>query len=396
MTQGLARPETGAGDSGDYVARARDIAPIINAEADGMEDLRGVSPAVVAALREQRIFWMLVPREWGGGGLGIVETFKVIEELARADGSTGWVMMANVSGTGVAAGYLGDAGARVLFAGPDKGIIAGMFLPVGRGVRVEGGYRVTGKYGFASGSGHASWMGAGFAVYDEDGNPETSVDGSPVHRLGFVPRDEVKFLGGWNVMGMVATGSDDYSVTEVFVPEARTMDTFSTTPVRSEAVYSLGLVAMAVGGHGPVALGIARRALEEVAHIAAVKTRPGYPSVIGDNDMFRREFATHEALLQAARRYVYEVCAEAEAQAAAGGVSDVQRARLRQAVTWVVGVARDIVNWAFNWGGSASIRNPSVLGRCLRDISVGATHMMVEPMTMVEAAGPILATYLED
>jgi len=118
--------------------------------------------------------------------------------------------------------------------------------------------------------------------------------------------------------------------------------------------------------------------------------------MIGDNDMFRREFATHEALLQAARRHIYGVYAEAEAQAAAGGVSEVQRARMRQAVTWVLGVARDVVSWAFNWGGSASIRNPSVLGRCMRDISVGATHMMVEPMTMVEAAGPILATYLKD
>jgi len=395
MTQTLTRLETGARDTVDYVARARDIAPIIRAEADGMEDAHAISPAVVAALREQEIFWMLVPGEWGGGGLSIVESLKVIEELARADGSTGWIMMANASSIGVAAGYLGDAGARELFAGPDMGITAGTFLPMGRGVRVDGGYRVSGKYSFASGSGHASWMAVGFLVHDGDGNPETMADGSPVARVGFLPRDEVKFLGGWDVMGMVATGSDDYSVTDQFVPESRTMDS-APTPVRSEAVYSLGVVPMAIGGHGPVALGIAQRALEEVARIAAAKTRPGYPSMIGDNDMFRREFATHEALLQAARRHIYGVYAEAEAQAAAGGASEVQRARMRQAVTWVLGVARDVVSWAFNWGGSASIRNPSVLGRCMRDISVGATHMMVEPMTMVEAAGPILATYLKD
>ncbi len=392
MTQTLDRPEIDA----DFVSRAREIAPLINAEADGMEDARAVSPAVVAALREQGIFWMLVPREWGGGGLGIVESLKVIEELARADGSTGWAVMANAYSTGIAAGYLGDAGARELFAGPDKGITAGMILPTGKGVRVEGGYRVTGRYGFASGSGHASWIGAGFVVHDDAGSPETSAEGGPVCRVAFVPRDEVEFLGGWNVMGMVATGSDDYSVTDLFVPEARTMDTFSTTPVRTEAVYALGLLGIGVGGHGPVALGIAQRALEEVARIASVKTRPGYPSVIGDNDMFRREFATREALLRAARGYVYDVYTEAEAQAAADGVSDVQRARLRQAVTWVQGVALDVVTWAYNWGGSVSIRNPSVLGRCLRDISVGATHMLVEPMTLVEAAGPILAEYTRD
>lgn len=395
MTQTLARPETGATGALDHVARAREIAPIISAEADGMEALRTISPAVVAALREQELFWMLVPREWGGGGLGIVESLRTIEELARADGSTGWVMMANASGNAIAAGYLGDAGGRELFAGQDKGIIAGMFVPTGKGVRVDGGYRVTGKYGFASGSGHASWMGAGFAVYDDDGNPEMSADGSPVHRVGFVPRDEVNFLGGWDVMGMVATGSDDYSVTDLFIPEARTMDSASTTPVRSEAVYSFGMFAIAAGGHAPVALGIAQRALEEVARIAAVKTRPGYSSVIGDNDMFRRDFATHEALVQAARCFVYDVYAEAEAQAGDDRLTEVQRARMRQAVSWGVGVARDVVSWAFTWGGSASIRNPSVLGRCMRDISVGTTHMIVEPMTLVQAAGPILAAYAE-
>ncbi|MDN5913622.1 MAG: acyl-CoA dehydrogenase family protein [Pseudonocardia sp.] len=390
MTQTLTPPDTV--DTQDYVARARSIAPIIDAEANGMEEGRAVSPAVVRALAEQELFWILVPREWGGGGQGIVESLKVIEELARADGSTGWAVMANAFSTGVAAGFLSDAGAREMFAGPDRGITAGMILPTGKGVRAEGGYRVTGNYGFASGSGHASWIGAGFVVHDDDGNPEMDGD-QPVCRVAFVPRDKVEFRGGWDVMGMVATGSDDYTVTDVFVPEKHAMDTFSTTPVRDESVYHLGLLGIGVGGHGPVALGIAQRALEEIARIAATKARPGYPSVIGDSDMFRREFAVHDAALQAARRYVYDAHADAEAAARAGAISDEQRARLRQVTTWVQGVARDVVTFAYGWGGSASIRNPSVLGRCMRDISVGAQHMLVEPMTLVEAAGPILAGY---
>jgi alkylation response protein AidB-like acyl-CoA dehydrogenase len=197
-------------------------------------------------------------------------------------------------------------------------------------------------------------------------------------------------------MGMAATGSDNYRVDGVFVPEAHTMDTFSTVPVRPEPVYKLGLLGIGVGGHAPVALGIAQRALEEIAQITATKARPGYPTVVGDNEMFRREFVAHEAALQAARRYVYDAHADAEATAAAGEeITDEQRARLRQVATWVQRVAQDIVTWAYNWGGSSSIRNPSVLGRCLRDISVGAQHLLVEPMTLVEASGPILAGYLK-
>jgi indole-3-acetate monooxygenase len=398
MTQTISRPESaldGPIDGAAYVARARSIAPIIDAEADAMEAGCTITPAVVEAIADNGLFWLLVPQEFGGAGQSLVTSLKVVEELARADGSTGWAFMANAFSAGIAAGFLNADGANDLFAGADKAITAGMILPTGKGVRVEGGYRVNGNYAFASGSNHASWIGAGFVVYDDEGNALISDDGQPVCRVAFVPRDEVKFLGGWDVMGMVATGSYNYSATDLFVPDAHAMDTFSTVPVRPESVYKLGLLGIGVGGHAPVALGIAQRALEEIARIATTKSRPGYPTVVGDSDMFRREFVANEALLQAARRYVYDAHGAAEAAAEAGEeITEEQRARLRQVTTWVQGVAQEIVTFAYNWGGSASIRNPSVLGRCLRDITVGARHLLVEPMTLVDAAPTILAGYL--
>ncbi|MGD9990410.1 acyl-CoA dehydrogenase family protein [Pseudonocardia sp.] len=394
MTETLTRPAPTAGTSVDYVARARSIKPIIDAEADAMEAGVTITKPVVDALAANELFWLLVPREYGGGGQGIVTSLKVVEELARADGSVGWAFMANAFSTGVAVGFFPEDGAREMFAGTEKAVTAGMILPTGTGKRVEGGYEVTGTYGFGSGSHHASWIGAGFVVLGDDGNPEMNGE-MPVCRIAFVPREKVEFLGGWDVMGMAATGSDNYKVDALFVPEAHTMDTFSTDPVRPEAVYKLGMLGIGVGGHAPVALGIAQRALEEIARITLEKKRPGYPTVVGDSEMFRRGFVEHDALLQAARLYVYDVHAEAEAAAAAGTITDEHRARLRQAATWVQKVAQDVVTWAYNWGGSASIRNPSVLGRCLRDISVGAQHMLVEPMTLVEASAPIIAGYLE-
>lgn len=382
-----------AGD--DYVARAREVGKVIAAEADDIERETTITQTAYRALADAGLFWILVPKEFGGAGLGIVDALNVIEEIACADGSTGWALMANAFSTGVAVGFMPDEGAREMFAGDDKGITAGMILPTGSAVKVDGGYRVTGNYQFASGSAHASWIGAGFVVKDDNGDPIVDGNGQPDCRVAFIPRDKIEFRGNWDVMGLVGTGSYDYGVADVFVPDKHTMETFSTVPVRPEPVYGLGLLGIGVGGHAPVALGIMRHALEEIASIASVKARPGYPTVVGDSDLFKIEFAKNEAMYQAARAYVYAAHADAEATYAAGGtISPEQFARLRQVITWTQEVAGQVVGFAHHWGGSQPIRNPSALGRCTRDIAVATQHLLVDPMTLVDAAPPILEGYV--
>ncbi|MGU3584575.1 acyl-CoA dehydrogenase family protein [Rhodococcus sp. C26F] len=378
----------------EYLARAREVAKVIDAEANAIEAGATITRPVYDALAEAGLFWILVPEEYGGAGLDIVSAFKVIQELTRADGSTGWAFMANSCSTGVAVGYTNPEGAREMFAGVDKGITAGMVVPTGKGVRVEGGYRVTGRFQFASGSAHASWIGAGFVVHDDQGNPIVDADGQPEARIAWIPKEKVEFLGNWSVMGMVGTGSYDYQVNDEFVPERFTMDTFSTVPVRPEAVYKLGLLGIGVGGHAPVALGLAERALEEIARIVSGKVRPGYDGFVGDSDVFRIEFARHEALFKAACAFVYEVFGDAEDTAAAGlPISEEQHARLRQAATWVQEVAGDVVMFAHRWAGSATVRTPSVLGRCVRDAAVATQHALIDRMTLSDAAGAILPGY---
>ncbi len=378
----------------DHLARARRVAAIVESEANAIEEQATITKPVYDALVENRLFWALVPEELHGMGLSLVESFEVIEELSRADGSTGWAFMANSLSTSLAAGYLADDGAKDLFDQPVPGITAGMILPTGAGRKVDGGYRVTGNYQFASGSAHASWIGAGFVVQDEEGNPMTSPDGTPVCRTAFVPRDQVEFRGNWNVWGLVGTGSYDYGITDVFIPEKHAFDTFSTSPVRPEPVYKFGLLGIGVGGHAPVALGIARRALDEIVAVATVKSRPGYPTVVADSELFKLEFAKTEALYRAARAYVYEVHRDAEETVNTGGdLSELQNARLRQSITWVQDVAAQVTNFAHRWGGSQSFRNPSALGRATRDAAIATQHLLVDPMTMVDAAPAIIATY---
>ncbi|MEE2060718.1 acyl-CoA dehydrogenase family protein [Rhodococcus artemisiae] len=378
----------------EYLDRAREVARVIEAEANAIETEATITRPVYEALADAGLFWILVPEEYGGAGLDIVSAFKVVQEITRADGSTGWAFMANSCSTGVAVGYTNPDGAREMFSGVDKGITAGMIVPTGTGLRVDGGYRVTGRFQFASGSAHASWIGAGFVVHDDQGNPMVGEDGQPEARIAWIPRENIEFLGNWDVMGMVGTGSYDYRVTDVFVAERFTMNTFSTVPVRPESVYKLGLLGIGVGGHAPVALGLAERALEEIARIVAGKARPGYDGVVGDSDVFRIEFARHEALYKAACAYVYEVFGDAEETAAAGlPISDEQHARLRQAATWVQEVAGDVVMFAHRWAGSATVRNPSVLGRCVRDAAVATQHALIDRMTLSDAAGAILPGY---
>ncbi|WP_040798141.1 acyl-CoA dehydrogenase family protein [Nocardia higoensis] len=396
MTTVAPQPDTypGTERGAEYLERARRVAEVIEAEADAIEKQATITDVVFRALADAGLFWVLVPQEYGGAGLGIVDSFKVVQELARADGSTGWAFMANSCSTGIAAGYLNEQGAREIFGLPDQGITAGMIVPTGSAVRVEGGYRVSGRFQFASGSAHASWIGAGFVVYGEDGNPLLDDNGEPQCRIGFLPRDEVEFLGNWDVMGMVGTGSYDYKVEDRFVPEKYTMATFSTTPVRPEPVYQLGLLGIGVGGHAPIALGLAERALQEITGIVAEKARPGYATVVGDSDLFRVDFARYDALFRAAQAYVYEVYGQAEATAAAGlTITDEQRARMRQAATWAQEVAGDVVTFAHRWAGSATVRNPSALGRCVRDAAVATQHALVDRMTLVEAAEHILPGY---
>ncbi|GAC67389.1 acyl-CoA dehydrogenase family protein [Gordonia soli] len=378
----------------EYLERARSAARVIEAEADQIEATTTITRTAYDAIADAGLFWILVPQEYGGAGLDIVSAFKVVQELSRADGSTGWAFMANSCSTGVAVGFMRPDGAEEMFGGVDKGITAGMVVPAGTGVRVDGGFRVNGRFQFASGSAHASWIGAGFVVLDVNGEPIILPDGNPDCRITWLPRDEVEFTGNWDVMGMVGTGSYDYQVNDRFVPDKFTFETFSTTPVRPEPVYQLGLLGIGVGGHAPVALGLAQRALEEIATLVSTKVRPGYDGVVGDSDLFRHDFARHEAQFRAAQAYVYEAFGEAEAAAAAGDeISAEQRARLRQVATWAQEVAGDVVMFAHRWAGSGTVRNPSALGRCVRDAAVATQHALVDRKTLVDAAVDILPGY---
>lgn len=302
--------------------------------------------------------------------------------------------MATAFSTAIIAGYINTDGAADLFGGQRPAITAGMLLPRGTARRVDGGYLVDGNWSFASGSAFADWIGVGFMVADESGDMILDEAGTPEARIALLPREQVDFKGGWNVWGLVGTGSYDYGVRERFVPEHHTMLTFATTSVRPDPIFAFGTLGMGVLGHSAVALGIAQRALEEVATSCATKIRAGQSTPVGEADLFRHGFVHNEASLQAARLYVYDVIAKAEATAAAGEpLRAEQFARFRQAVTWVHDVAKEVVDFAHRWAGSASIRDNTAMGRCVRDIAVATQHVLVDQSTLIDAATELVPQY---
>ncbi|MGE2836864.1 acyl-CoA dehydrogenase family protein [Mycobacterium sp. SMC-4] len=391
MTETLTREAVpGSSRVADYLQRVRTITPLIRAEAEGMERAQTLSDAVRAAITEQNLHHMLVPTELGGGGLLPSEGLRVYEEMAKADASTAWAFMATSWSTAEVIGYLKPEVAEKLMSGDEPFIVAGQLLPRYPATRVEGGLIVEGNFNFASGSDHATWIGAGVFVADEDGNTIPGEDGQPQPRVAMFPKGEVDLKHNWDVWGLGATGSHDYRVDKKFAPDEHTIVTFGGKPYRSETIYKLSNEFVGPLPHVSVVLGIATRALELLAAVAVKKFRPNYGGPIGEADIFKLEFARMEALLHAVRLSFYDLVESAEA---GGTRTTEQMARMRQQLSWSHEAADAIVGFAHRWSGSQSIGRTATLGRYVRDMQVATQHLLVDPKWLADAATDLLPIY---
>ncbi|MCU0270580.1 MAG: acyl-CoA dehydrogenase family protein [Acidimicrobiales bacterium] len=374
----------------DLLGRARDLASLIDGDAVLGEQTTTLTPAVVQALRDAELFWIQVPRELGGAEADIATALAVYEELSRADGSTGWSLMANATSLCFAALYPDDAAVDVMFGGDARPITAGMFGPLGSAVATDGGYRVSGHYQFGSGCGHADWFAAG-VMEQVDGEPAVTELGLPAMRVVFLPADQVEVRGNWDVMGLAGTGSYDYVVEDRYVAEAFTFPLLENVQRRGGRVFGIGLFGITAAGHAGFALGVGRRALDEVLAIAKAKQRLG-AEPIAEQQLFLHDFAMHDAAVRASRAYVFESFVEAEAAAIADGMPSIEQSqRMRQATTWATRVAAQAADFAYTWAGSTGLRNGSAVQRCFRDIHAGTQHLYVDNNTLTGYTQTLLA-----
>jgi alkylation response protein AidB-like acyl-CoA dehydrogenase len=357
---------------------ARSLAPLFESEAAAAESAGELTPSTVAALHEAGLFALMVPSSLGGAEADAVTALEVLTEVCRADGSTGWALLANVTSTAFAAAYCGESAVKEMFTtGTRPAVHAGQFAPRGTAEPVAGGYRVAGRYSFASGSSHAGYLAAGALCGDQ-------------MLAYYVPKELAVILGNWDVMGLAGTASVDYEIPEQVIDADWTFSLLSAEPLRGGPVYRLGVLSLTSIGHAAFALGVGQRAMEEITAIAGGKARLGAVPV-RDQQLFQHDYAMHDAAMQAARSWTFDVFGQAQAAVDAGSMPDAVLAnRLRQATTWSTRVAADAVRFAYTWSGSDGLRNPSVLGRCFRDMHAGTQHLFVDNNTLTQAAQALL------
>jgi alkylation response protein AidB-like acyl-CoA dehydrogenase len=351
----------------DYIQRARDLAPLIAASAETIEHRRELPEGLRTALIERGLFRLLLPR-WLGGAELLPATFvQVIEEIAKADASAAWCLN-QTAGCSMTAAYLEPEAAREIFGGP-RGILAWGPGP-GEARVVKGGYRVTATFSFASGSHDATWLGAHVPVIEADGTPRRNPDGSPVIRDMLFPKSNAEMTDIWHVIGLRGTGSDKYSVTDLFVPESHSVSRNDEGARRENGLlYCFSSLQLYSSGFAGVAMGIARGTLDAFIELARDKIPRGAKGTLRDNNVVQAQVAQAEARLGGARALLLGALDEITAAVARSGHLTLdQRMTIRLASTFAIHQARDVVDTAYHAAGATAIFASNPFERRFRDI----------------------------
>jgi alkylation response protein AidB-like acyl-CoA dehydrogenase len=375
-----------AASSSDLLEKARALRPLIEAEADASDRVLTLTKPLIEAFTKTGLFHMMVPKALGGSEVDCKTAIDVFEELAHQDGSIGWSQMANASATAYCA-FIDPDAAREMVGGKPDAVFAGQFAPRGAIKREGSGFRLSGEYGFGSGSGHASYLGGGGFVMGDNGAPEILPSGLPAYLCYFVPKSKVEMKGGWDVMGLKGTGSFDYRVPEQLVDARNSFYLFEPKVRTGGPIYGLGAAALAGLGHAGWGLGVARRALHEIVLIArGGRSRLGSASLI-DQQVFRRDLGERMFALNAVRTLNHEVYGRMERRLQAGEtLAKIDNDEMMGATAYLTQVCEEIVTWAYRNAGSQGLRNPSVIQRCFRDMLTGGLHVFVDRRSYEEFA----------
>ena len=362
------------------VDAARDLAELIEANADDGERIRRLPLATVKALRDAQLLRLCVPGAYGGPEVDPITLVESIEAVAHGDGAAGWCTMI-ASTTSSMASLLPSASAEEIY-GDHTSITGGVFAPNGKGeaATVDGvdGFSVSGRWAWGSGTQHCQWV-LGGALCD---------DGT--FRLCWFPQSSVTFHDTWYTTGMRGSGSLDYSVDEVFVPAARTIQPGVTRPVVRTPLSQFPNFTLLAAGVSAVGLGVARRALDELVDIAQGK-KPQYSSkTLAQSGFTQVELARAEAKLRAARAFLIAELQSAWDVAVVGDkVTVAARTGIRLAATHAATVGAEVADVAFTLAGGTAVYDTNVLGRCLRDAHVVTQHIQTAPK-LNETIGKLL------
>lgn len=375
----------------DWIARAHQVAPVVTAAIDRIESERRVPSDVMAALHDAELFRMCLPPWLGGGEADPLTVLTVMEIIAAEDASTAWCL-GQALGCSRMAGFLVRDVAHEVFGNRDAVLAWGPPAGTAKAVAVDGGYRVTGRWRLASGIRNANWLGPICTVYEPDGAPRLDAEGKTVSRSMLLPISKATLTDVWHVVGLRGTGSDSFEIDDLFVAEKYSFGRDSQAERKEDGyLYRMGLSFFYSVAFAGVALGVARRTLDEFVVLAAAKNPSHSSQVLRESSAVQREFGEAEALLDSARTYLYD---RISAAWNSGYPPDLwpldSRARLRLATTNAIYRSRDAVEFAYRAAGSGAIFVDNPFERRFRDINTVAQQAQGQPVNFEHAGSALM------
>jgi indole-3-acetate monooxygenase len=360
------------------IEAARRIGPVIREHSEEAERERRLSPPVLAALHESGLLRMFTPRSLGGLEVDPITRTLVEEEIAGHDSAAGWTLCNPLDWAHFCA-RLPDEGAEEIYSNGANVLIAAQFGRPLAATPVQGGYRLNGRAPFVSNCYDADWIAMTAIVTDGDQHGEED-RGEPEMVMVYFPRETCQIIDTWHVMGMRGTGSNDVSVTDVFVPKARTLPMvpeFEPGSHYQSLLYWFPLFGVVATSIPPVMLAVARRAIDEVSALAQGKTPVASSTLLRERVSAQAKVAQAEAVLRSARSLLYDTLSIVwEATLAGETISLTQMGDLLLATTHAATSATQAVELAYSVAGTSGFRTSSPLERYFRDIQVLKHHAL--------------------
>jgi len=370
--------------SSDPVARAQGVVKTLRAGADRIEEARALPPDVVAALHDARLFRLLLPKSIGGDEVHLKTLAEVMEIVASADASTAWCL-GQAAGCAMSAAFLKPEVVRRLF-GPADAVLAWGAGIQGKAVVVDGGYRVTGKWTFASGCANATLLGGHSYVFEADGTtPRRRADGRQLDRTALVPISKARTHDMWYTIGLRGTASYTYEIQDLFVPEDEMIGRDDPAELVEQGTLFLfpQTIAYAVA-FSALMLGIAQGMVGDLAALALTKTPRGAPSSLVESQVFQSEYAQLEARLRSARTYLHAAIDESWEKAhATRDVPLIERANIKLASTYVINQGVEIAADAYRAAGQTAIFPTNPFERRLRDAYSASQQLQGRPANFI-------------
>jgi len=352
-----------------YLGRVRALAPRIAAAAGDIEQSRRIPVDLLDSLHAAGFYRMFIPRRYGGAEAHPLAFMRTVQAIARADASIAWNIGQNAV-TAIVAAYLEPEVAQAVFGDPRAVLAWGPATGPARAVACEGGYRVSGRWSFASGMRHATWLGPQCPVFEADGSPYRPGEDQWRKRVFLIPASAARVEDVWDVIGLRGTASDAFAVDDLFVPQAYSVHRDSPAENREPGwLYCFSIHNLFSCGFAAIALGVAQAMLDAFIELASHKVARGMRGALRENAVVQAGVGRALAKLESAEAYlmhsVGEIC---DAVRATREVTLAQRMRIRLCSTHAIHAAREAGDFAYEAAGATAVFAAQPFERRFRDL----------------------------